>query len=240
MLPRRFQRLIHDFDDRFHLDPLRLAGVEIFNAFEPPIQVRHIIFGNIRPQRIRRAFAGQCPFLQCDLSLARQQPVDKNLGRVRVWRTIYQGQGTKLLNQTATFFEHLGTKCIHRQTLSLQNVDIAEKTNRELSRRQPIRTLAEVTKQRYVHLANELANESGTEIGVMVKEARVACTGSCFTDIPRLDLAFPFRVQQIPIRFEVLNVDELRVVVDGSVRCRADILIVEDVLAFRIRVLVCF
>src|SRR5262245_58379922 len=70
LVPCRFQRLIHDFDDRFHLDPFRLAGVEILNAVEPAIQVRHVIFGDIVPQGIRRAFAGRRAFLQRDLAFA--------------------------------------------------------------------------------------------------------------------------------------------------------------------------
>jgi hypothetical protein len=50
MLPRCFQRFIDHIDDRLHLDPFRLAGVEIFDSLDPAIQVRHIIFWNIDPQ----------------------------------------------------------------------------------------------------------------------------------------------------------------------------------------------
>jgi hypothetical protein len=46
---RRLQCVIHDINNRFHLDPFRLAGVEVFDALETAIQIRHIIFGNIDP-----------------------------------------------------------------------------------------------------------------------------------------------------------------------------------------------
>ena len=49
ILPRRFECFVYHLDDRLHLDPFRFAGVEIFDAVEPAIQIRHIVFGNIGP-----------------------------------------------------------------------------------------------------------------------------------------------------------------------------------------------
>src|SRR5262245_26964779 len=152
-------------------------------------------------------------------------------------RTVHQCQCTKLLNQPAALFENGGTESVYRQALLFQNIRIAKETDRELSCRQPIRTLAKITKQGYVHLAEKPPDERRSKFRMIIEEPCVACARPGFADISHLDLAFPFRVQQIPIRFKFLNIDEFRVVVDSSVGRRADI--VEYVLAFWIRVLVC-
>src|SRR5262249_5736559 len=150
---------------------------------------------------------------------------------------IHQCQRAELLNQTPTFLKYARNDSIYRQTLTLQNIDVAEKTDRELPCRQPIRPLAKITKQSYVHLAKKTLDKRRPKFRMVIEEPCVAGAWPGFADIAHLDLTLPFRIQQIPIRFEFLDVDEFRVVVDGSVGRRADI--VEYVLAFWIRILVC-
>src|SRR5205807_2510880 len=122
--------------------------------------------------------------------------------------------------------------------LSLQNIHVAKKTDRKLSRRQPVRPLPKITKQSYVHLAEKPLDERWSKFRVIVEEPRVAGARSGFADVASLDLALPLRVQQIPIGSKLFYIDELRVVVDGPVSRRADI--VKYVLAFRIGILVLF
>src|SRR5215813_14881255 len=151
---------------------------------------------------------------------------------------IHQCQRAELLNQPPTFLKYARTESIYRQALSLQNIDVAEKTDREFPRRQPIRPLSKITKQSYVHLAKKTLDKRRPKFRMIIEEPCIASAWAGLADIAHLDLTFPFRIQQIPIRFEFLNVDEFRVVVDGAVGCRTDI--VEDVLVFRIGVLVFF
>src|SRR5262249_43943532 len=114
----------------------------------------------------------------------------------------------------------------------------AEETDRELPRRHPIWPLAKITKQSYVHLAKKTLDKRRPKFRMIIEEPCVAGARSGFANIARLDLALPLRIQQIPVRLKLLNVDELRVVIDRSIGCRTDI--VEYVLAFRIGVLVLF
>src|SRR5439155_9619093 len=110
------------------------------------------------------------------------------------------------------------------------------KTDSELSRRQPVGSLAKIAKQRQVHLAKKFSNKRRAKLGMVVKESGIAGAGPCLADIPRLDLALPLGVQQVPVRFELLYVDEFAVVVNGTVGCRTDV--VEYVLSLGVRVLV--
>src|SRR5262245_27105071 len=151
---------------------------------------------------------------------------------------IHQCQRAELLNQPPTFLKYARTESIYRQALSLQNIDVAKETYRELSRRQPIRPLAKITKQSYVHLAEKPLDKRRTKLWMIVEEPCVAGARPGFADISHLDLTLPFAVQQIPIRFKLLCVDNFRVVINGTVGCRTDI--VEDVLVFRIGVMVLF
>src|SRR5262249_4065200 len=151
---------------------------------------------------------------------------------------IHKCQRTELLNQPPTFLKYARTESIYRQALSLQNIDVAEKTDRELPRRQPIWPLAKITKQSYVHLAKKTLDKRRPKFRMVIEEPCVAGAWPGFADIAHLDLTFPFRIQQIPIRFKLLCVDDFRVVINGTVGRRTDI--VEDVLVFRIGVLVFF
>src|SRR5215510_12156029 len=135
---------------------------------------------------------------------------------------IHQCQRAELLNQPPTFLKYARTESIYRQTLSLQNIDIAKETDRELSRRQPIRPLAKITKQRHVHLAEKPLDKRQPKLQIIVKEPCVASARPSFADIACLDLALPLTVQQIPVRLKLLNLDELRVVIDGTVGRRTD------------------
>src|SRR5207247_7448518 len=88
------------------------------------------------------------------------------------------------------------------------------------------------------HLTEKPLDERWSMFRMIVEEACVAGARAGFADISRLDLALPLGVQQIPIGSKLLYIDELRVVVDGTIRCRTDI--VKYVLAFRIGILVLF
>src|SRR5262249_59483695 len=76
---------------------------------------------------------------------------------------IHQCQRAELLNQPPTVLKYAGTESIYRQALSLQNIDVAEKTDCEFPRRQPIRPLSKITKQSYVHLAKKTLDKRSEE-----------------------------------------------------------------------------
>src|SRR5262245_49146825 len=122
-------------------------------------------------------------------------------------RTVHQCQCAKLLNQPAAFFENGGTESVYRQALLFQNIRIAKETDPELSRRPPVRPLTNVTKQGRVHLTEKSLDKRRTKLWMIIEEPCIARARPSFADISHLDLAFPFRVQQIPIRFKFLNVD---------------------------------
>src|SRR5262245_63246449 len=114
-------------------------------------------------------------------------------------RSVHQCQRAKLLNQAAAFFENGGTESIYRQALLFQNIRIAKETDHELSRRQPIRPLTKITKQRHVHLAEKPLDERRTKLRVIVEEPCVARARPRFADVACLDLSLPLIVQQIPV-----------------------------------------
>ena len=120
-------------------------------------------------------------------------------------RAIEQGQSAELLHQPAAFFENFRSEGVHRQALTLQHIDIAEKADGVLSRRQPIRPLAKITKQRRIHLAKEFTNERRPQLRLVVKESGIARARAGLTNIPDRDLAFPLGIEQIPIGLEILH-----------------------------------
>jgi len=73
---------------------------------------------------------------------------------------------------------------------------------------------------------------------MVIEEAGVSSAGPRVADVPRLDLALPLRIEEIPIRFELLYVGEFGVVINSAVGCRTDV--VEYVLSLGVRVLVSF
>src|SRR5262249_62238094 len=123
---------------------------------------------------------------------------------------IHQCQRAELLNQPPTFLKYARTESIYRQTLSLQNIDVAKETYRELSRRQPIWPLAKVTKQRYVHLAKKTLDARRPNLRMVIEQACVAGVRPGLGDIAHLDLTFPFCIQHLTIRFEILRVGDFR------------------------------
>src|SRR5947208_6269968 len=153
-------------------------------------------------------------------------------------RAIHQGERAELLDQPSAFFKNTGTESVYGQPLLFQDINVAEKTDSELSRRQPVWPLAKIAKQRQVHPAKKFSNKRRAKLRMVVKETGIAGAGPCLADVPRLDLALPLRVQQIPIRFKFLYVDEFGVVIDGAVGCRTDV--VEYVLSLGVLVLVSF
>src|SRR5437773_212972 len=153
-------------------------------------------------------------------------------------RAIHQGQRTELLDQPSAFFKNTGTESVYGQSLLFQDINVAEKTDSELSRRQPVWPLAKIAKQRQVHLAKKFSNKRRAKLRMVIKESGIAGAGPCLADVPRLDLALPLRIEEIPIRLKFLYVDEFGVVVNGAVGCRPDV--IEYVLAFRVGVLVLF
>src|SRR5438552_11376994 len=138
-------------------------------------------------------------------------------------RAIHESQGAELLDQPSAFFKNTGTESVYGQSLLFQDIDVTEKTDSELSRRQPVGSLAKIAKQRQVHLAKKFSNKRRAKLRMVVKESGIAGAGPCLADIPRLDLALPLGVQQVPVRFKFLYVDEFGVVIDGAVGCRTDV-----------------
>src|SRR5947199_8213434 len=137
-------------------------------------------------------------------------------------RAIHESQGAELLYKTAAFFKNTGTESVYGQPLLFQDINVAEKTDSELSRRQPVWPLAKIAKQRQVHLAKKFSNKRRAKLRMVVKETGIAGAGPCLADVSRLDLALPLRIEEIPIRFELLRIHELCLVIDGPVRCRTD------------------
>ena len=112
-------------------------------------------------------------------------------------RAIHQGERAELLYKTAAFFKNTGTESVYGQPLLFQDIDVTEKTDRELSRRQPVGSLAKIAKQRQVHLAKKFSNKRQAKLRMVVKESGIAGAGPCLADVPRLDLALPLRIEEI-------------------------------------------
>src|SRR5947208_15635960 len=115
-------------------------------------------------------------------------------------RAIHESQGAELLDQPSAFFKNTGTESVYGQSLLFQDIDVTEKADRELSRRQPVWPLAKVTKQSQVHLAKKFSNERWSKLRMVIEEAGVSSAGPRVADVPRLDLALPLGVQQVPVR----------------------------------------
>ena len=102
----------------------------------------------------------------------------------------------ELLDQSAAFFKNTGTESVYGQSLLFQDIDVTEKTDRELSRRQPVGSLAKIAKQRQVHLAKKFSNKRRAKLRMVIKESGIAGAGPCLADVPRMYdnlavLAFP-------------------------------------------------
>src|SRR5688500_14140306 len=100
-------------------------------------------------------------------------------------RSVDQSDRAKLLHQPAALFEGLRTEGFHRQPLLLQHIDVAEEANRVFSHRQPIGPLPVIAKKLDIHLAEKFADKRRTEVGMMIKQSRVARTWSRSADVAR-------------------------------------------------------
>ena len=82
----------------------------------------------------------------------------------------------------------------------------SEKSDGELSNSQPVRYLPYIAARRDIHLAEKLIQEFGTEVRMI--EKRLVWSG--YLGKPNY-LAFPFRIDQVPLRPKLSWIDQVRV-----------------------------
>ena len=138
--------------------------------------------------------------------------------------------------KAAALFEHARTEGIHRQPLTLGAHRHRRKNRWHIfpSPANPVPGENRGTRVTSVSPNNFLMN-AGPSCGMIVEKPRVAGAGSSLANIARNDSALPLGIEQIPVRPELLYIDELGVVVHRAVGRRTDI--VKNILAFRIGIL---
>src|SRR5687767_2504233 len=132
-------------------------------------------------------------------------------------RLVHQRHGAKLLHHGTAFFEHVWPDGGQRQSLIFQNIHVTRKTEGELAYREPVWTLAVVAEQRHVHLAEQFANKRRPEFRMMKEEPGTARTRSGRANVACEDFPLPFRIEQIPVGFKLLWVDERGVIGNPAV-----------------------
>src|SRR3954453_19744061 len=111
-----------------------------------------------------------------------------------------------------SFFKMARTELLHRQPGLLGSADFGaarEKSQRELLQRHPVDQPLVFANNADAGLAEQTAEEFGSKIGaVIIKNDRLA-RGSGDARVHRDDLTLPFRVQHVPVRFELVGVDQV-------------------------------
>src|SRR5919197_3147185 len=132
----------------------------IFFSFHSSSVRQYVVFWNIDAHRIRRLyFLLVHNVLPNHLTLAREIPIDKKLGRVRMRRAIDEHQhAASAAADKTSFFELIRRDLLDRQPLLDRLVDIStEETKRILAGRQPIRSLPTIAEQGDFRLRVEAA-----------------------------------------------------------------------------------
>src|SRR4051812_17565120 len=90
---------------------------------------------------------------------------------------------------------------------------LAAHAQRELPLSEPVGHLTEFFAESDVHRAEELFDKLRAELGMVVEKLhRLSQAGE--RGIERDDLPLPLWIRQLPVRFEILFLDELAVVVE--------------------------
>ena len=171
---------------------------------------QNIILGDIDPPRIGR-IVDVAELLQGDLPAPRQEPVDKNLGRVGVRRLIQITERTAAGRKARSLLPPGRIEIIHRQSLVLGAHGIlAAKAQGVAPLGQPVGHLAEILGELDVHGAKEFFDKFRAEFRVIVEKLH----GAAQTAVARIegdDFTLPLGLRDIPIGFEFLGTHLARV-----------------------------
>src|SRR4029077_20693877 len=161
-------------------------------------------------------------FLQRDLAVAREKPVDENLRRIRMGRAVQERERAVLRHERRAFLEvH---ELVDRQSLEFRLVGVrAEKAQARFAAREPVDNLAEIAEERHVHLTEQLFDESRADRRVEVEKTHRSAPRPGNAHVARDDFAFPPAVDKVPERRNLLWVYEFGVVSDVSLLLRADV-----------------
>src|SRR5207302_9008838 len=109
------QHLLDQFEDRRQVLILRFGEIEIFFPWIQPIESIDVILGNIDAARVVRV--GPSEFLQRDLPLAREKPVDKYLPRIGMRCAHWDAERTARGARAAALLPIFGVEITDRQFL---------------------------------------------------------------------------------------------------------------------------
>src|SRR5215471_12278599 len=150
-------------------------------------------------------------------------------------RAVQERERTVLRDERRAFLEI--RELFDRQSLEFRLVGVrAEKAQARFAAREPVDTLAEVAEERYVHLAEQLLDESRADGRMVIEKTHRRVPRPGGAHVARDDFAFPSGVDEVPDRMNLLRVYEFAVVRDVSVLLRADV--TEDKLPFGVDVAV--
>src|SRR5437870_11839445 len=133
-----------------------------------------VIFRDVYARRIGR-LVGIAELLQRHLSFAREKPVDEDLGSIRVRRLSRQRERAAAHGKARAFLPRAGVKNFDRQSLvlRLERARAAE-ADREPALREPVDHLPRVAAEGNLLAAEELADESGTQLRMIIEKLHSA------------------------------------------------------------------
>src|SRR5215467_862231 len=193
-----------------------------------------VIFRNVYTRRIG-CLVGITELLQRYLTPTREKPVDEDLGGIRVWRLTRERECTAAHGEGRAFLPRARVENFDRQSLILRLEGArAAEADRESALRQPVYHLSRVAADSNLLAAEELADESGTQLRMVIEKLHGPAH---FCPGPRIkndDLAAPLGFEQIKVGSEFLGVYEFRIVVKLCVARVGNI--TKHVLALRIEI----
>src|SRR5215469_13528360 len=150
-------------------------------------------------------------------------------------RAVQERERAVLRDERRAFLEiH---ELVDRQSLEFRLVRVrAEKAQARFAACEPVDTLAEIAEERYVHLTEQLLDESRADRRMAVEKTHRSAPRPGGAHVARNDFGFPFGFDEVPNRRNFLRVYEFGVVSDVSLLLRSDV--TEDELPFGVDVAV--
>ena len=143
---RPFMNSLANLIDRRHVRVFRICKIEIAPPLDQPAARRQHLLWDIDAPGVGRLLPVEIVvLLQRDLAAARQEPVDKDLGGVRMRPALDETHRTAAGRDWQTFLPIHHVHIVHGQTLLLGSIRIAAaEAKGKLSLSEPIRDLAPV------------------------------------------------------------------------------------------------
>src|SRR5882724_602445 len=138
-----FQHLADEAAHRFEVGIGGIVEQGVLGAGDDARVLGDVVFRDVDAQRIS---SGLDELLKCDLSLARQQPIEENPGGVWMGRGIDEHDVPPAGSHEPSLFEPVGSKGVDRKPLALsvpdvEPVRVLQRGDRVLSLRYPVHHL---------------------------------------------------------------------------------------------------